>query len=115
MPTSLGIMQTFFGPSLPPPPWEGCWPTPHEAATKTRATNTSTRTPLAPPPTLHTSPPLSGPTVSARRRTGRRLRPGPPAPVLGRPWRPSRSLTRSLLYPDLLFRFADALVRVGLT
>src|SRR5918998_3913121 len=60
MPTSLGIMQTFFGPPLPPPPWEACWPTPHEAATRTRAINMSIRAPLAPPTIFGTFSPLSG-------------------------------------------------------
>src|SRR3712207_717225 len=66
MPTSLGIMQTFFGPPLPPPPppWEGCWPTPHEAATRTRAINMSIRAPLAPITIFGTFSPLSASTGS---------------------------------------------------
>src|SRR5687767_6386153 len=35
MPTSLGIMHTLAGP--PPPPCDGCWPTPHETTTATSA------------------------------------------------------------------------------
>src|SRR3712207_4235354 len=42
MPTSLGIMQIFFGPPPPPPPCDGCWPTPHPAAIRANATSTAT-------------------------------------------------------------------------
>src|SRR4028119_1829487 len=44
MPTSLGTMHIFFGPPPPPPsPWDGCWPTPHDAATRTKANSRATR------------------------------------------------------------------------
>src|ERR671917_2061347 len=50
MPTSLGIMQIFFGPPPPPPPCDGCWPTPQDATTRTNVTSRATRTTL----NLHT-------------------------------------------------------------
>src|ERR671921_821242 len=40
MPTSLGIMQILAGPPSPPPPCDGCWPTPQETAV---ATSTASR------------------------------------------------------------------------
>src|SRR3712207_6697237 len=46
MPTSLGIMQIFFGPPPPPPPCDGCWPTPQDATTRTNAISRATRTTL---------------------------------------------------------------------
>src|SRR5215207_7794309 len=58
MPTSLGIMQIFFGPPPPPPLWDGCWPTPQDAATRTKAISRATRATLNPHAGLDTfSPP----------------------------------------------------------
>src|SRR5829696_4854397 len=46
MPTSLGIMQIFFGPPPPPPPCDGCWPTPQDATTRANTISRATRTTL---------------------------------------------------------------------